>query len=792
MFAHHRKDDSNASGEVFHQCLRLAQWSGLADLGMALMILLVLVQEGRLEPALLWWMLLAAAVIGRMVLARLLLGQEPDAMARGARMLVALALAEAMVWAGGLLWAPAQSPWGAALQIVVSVVVFLGGAYVFGFRVQAWLAYALPLAVGQYVFLLRFGALSMPQVLVAWLLMVGLGALLAWAMRSAMTRLSAAGESAQRALAQAHVEMAQLQQSREQMHLALEALGAGVSEIAYEGDKRYYSYSGRYAEILGYVDREAFLKVHRFSAAVHPADRRRVLDARKAHRHAGIPFREEFRMLRADQSTIWVMGRGASVRDEQGRATRFVLAIVDITQRREAELALAESARQYRALLNASPSLIWTCDGRGTISFVSERACRLMYGYAPRDVVGRNVLEFNAPGVSRRDFLRSFRPVLRGQPVFDVGVQHYSAQGEIVSVTVSALPTRDDNGRIESVVGVVTDISAVKAREQELSVALRQQQALFDAAGEGIAFVRGGVIDGANRALAKMLGVSRQWLAQRPVADILAARESWESIVAATVDAGQANEAAIHEVALRAHEGSEGQTMDADGLAADAPPVHTVWCQLTSRLIQEGRGRGAASAASRSMVLVLTDITALKHREELAWYQANHDELTGLANRRALTEHARRLLSVAQRQNRLSAVLVMDLDGFKQVNDALGHAQGDALLRRVAVRLSAVLREYDVVARTGGDEFVALLPEVESEAVAMTVGEKMIAAATETLAHPEGDLHIHASVGLALFPADGEDFDALVQRADEAMYAAKASGKNQLCMASALGAGAGD
>ena len=107
-------------------------------------------------------------------------------------------------------------------------------------------------------------------------------------------------------------------------------------------------------------------------------------------------------------------------------------------------------------------------------------------------------------------------------------------------------------------------------------------------------------------------------------------------------------------------------------------------------------------------------------------------------------------------------MLVLDLDGFKDVNDLFGHAFGDTLLRRVALRLSGALREYDVVARTGGDEFVVLLPEIEQPSVATLVAEKLIGAASETLEGPGRSMRIHASVGVALFPNDGHDFDTLL------------------------------
>jgi diguanylate cyclase (GGDEF)-like protein/PAS domain S-box-containing protein len=403
------------------------------------------------------------------------------------------------------------------------------------------------------------------------------------------------------------------------------------------------------------------------------------------------------------------------------------------------------------------------CDDRGRLTFVSDRACRELFGYNPREVIGRPVWEFNADEFSRRDFLRRFAPVLHGRPLFDMEAVYRSKRGESLYMSVSALPTINAAGAIESVTGVCSDITAVKQRERELNVALRNQQAIFDAAGEGIAFVRRGRIDTANGALARMLGVTREALLGQPMADVLADHADWETIEHATSAAGIRGDAAIHEVMLRATDG------------------RTVWCQLTSREAGDGATR----------ILVLTDITALKRREELAWHQANHDELTGLPNRRLLVEHARRLLSVALRQRRQAALMVLDLDGFKEINDLFGHAYGDALLRRVAQRLSGVLRDYDVVARTGGDEFVVLLPEIEQPSVAVVVAEKLIAAASESLDVPGRSVRMHASVGVALFPGDGHDFDSLLAAADSAMYAAKAAGKNRYQLAGELAIGGG-
>jgi len=549
---------------------------------------------------------------------------------------------------------------------------------------------------------------------------------------------------------------AELNRSREQLRLALDAIDAGIADTNLITGERFYS--ARYFSILGQDDRDQFQKEHRLSDALHPEDRKRVMEARRRHTDSGAPLREECRLRRADGTYVWVILRGESVRGTDGRPTRLVISIVDTTEKRIAEHRLIDSERRYRALVEASPSLIWICDDKGRLTFVSDRACRDMFGAEPRELMGKHVADFTGPGFTRREFLRRFSPAMHGRPVFEMEAILRDVRGQPLSVNVSALPILNASGQIESVTGVCTDITAAKQRERELNIALRNQQAIFDAAGEGIVFVRNARIEGPNRALARMLGVTREALVGQPVEEILATRSDWETIDQATRAAAVRGEAAIHEVMLRANDG------------------RSVWCQLTSR--QAGDG-GA-------YILVLTDITSLKRREELAWHQANHDDLTGLPNRRQLGEHARRLLSVALKQRRLAAVLVLDLDGFKEINDLFGHSYGDGLLKRVALRLSGVLRDYDVVARTGGDEFVVLLPEIEQPSVAMVVAEKLIAAASENVENLGRSLRLHASVGVALFPGDGQDFETLLAAADSAMYAAKAAGKNRYQLAAEI------
>lgn len=749
------------AAELLRLALGLGRFTWLGNLAFGCAIVLVLAHDDRLLQGLAWWVVLASALLARAYLCLRLLADAALRARHGAALYAAMAVIEGLVWSAGLLVVPAPSALGALLQFVLSTVILIGTVLSFGPVRCAWFGQTVPLALGQALVLIVQPPALRDVVGLAWLLTVALSAVAAYWWRRVLVENLALREQADAAAHAQERDALELHRSREQLRLALDAIDAGVADTNLFTGERFFS--ARYAELLGYRDRAAFLHAHRFSAALHPDDRARVLHARRRHLEEGAPFREEFRLRTAAHDYVWVQARGESVRDAAGRATRFVMSIVDITERREAELRLAASERRYRALVEASPSLIWTCDAAGRLTFVSARACRELYGYEPREMIGRHVAEFNAPEFGRREFVRRFAPALRGRAVFDAEAIHLSRAGERVYVVVSALPVRDDSGRIEAVYGICSDITALKRRERELNAALRNQQLIFEAAGEGIAFVRDDRIESANGALAKMLGVTRERLVGRVVGEFLARPEEWDAVRRATLEAAARGEAAIHEAMLRAPAGTG----------------RSAWCQLTARQIGDDRG---------ATILVLTDITLLKRREELAWHQANHDELTGLPNRRLLVEHARRLLSVAMRQRRQAAVLVLDLDGFKEVNDVFGHAYGDALLRRVALRLASVLREYDVAARTGGDEFVVLLPEIEEAAVALRVAEKLVVAAREDLEAAGRSLRIHASVGVALFPDDGNDFEGLLARADAAMYAAKAAGKNRFRFASELAA----
>jgi diguanylate cyclase (GGDEF)-like protein len=184
------------------------------------------------------------------------------------------------------------------------------------------------------------------------------------------------------------------------------------------------------------------------------------------------------------------------------------------------------------------------------------------------------------------------------------------------------------------------------------------------------------------------------------------------------------------------------------------------------------------------VIAIIRNITARKTaQEELEraraqeQYLARHDPLTGLPNRRMFHDEVLRAVGRAERHGTQLGILFLDLDGFKAVNDDLGHEAGDELLRYVADRLLARVRKNDVVARLGGDEFTLAVEDVQGPQDMERLAEKVIEALSEPFRLGRGEARISASVGVCLYPQDGPDPDTLIRHADEAMYRAKRAGK---------------
>ncbi|MRD72345.1 diguanylate cyclase [Rhodocyclus tenuis] len=186
----------------------------------------------------------------------------------------------------------------------------------------------------------------------------------------------------------------------------------------------------------------------------------------------------------------------------------------------------------------------------------------------------------------------------------------------------------------------------------------------------------------------------------------------------------------------------------------------------------------AALTSALALALVFLYQRAQVRQQRAIEFLALHDSLTGLPNRHVLHGHLEKSVALAQRRHTRLAVLFIDLDHFKPINDRFGHPAGDAVLRQAASRLHHCIRDCDVAARLGGDEFVVLLTDIRSAEDAIHVAEKISAELTSPYTFGEDDIPVGASIGVAVFPDDGDSADAILQAADQAMYATKTGGRN--------------
>lgn len=200
------------------------------------------------------------------------------------------------------------------------------------------------------------------------------------------------------------------------------------------------------------------------------------------------------------------------------------------------------------------------------------------------------------------------------------------------------------------------------------------------------------------------------------------------------------------------------------------------WVLTTKVPLKDSKGRVLGTMG------ISHDITDRKNAQERIQYLAHHDPLTGLANRPLLQELLMQAIFLASRNGNLIAVLLVDLDRFKLVNDRFGHQAGDRLLEFVSNRINSCLRESDIVGRLGGDEFVVVLPDVSAARDAECVAQKLLRTVSRTFVVEGSECQIGASIGISLFPSHGNDLDSLLRAADLAMYQAKADGGGESCV----------
>ncbi len=441
-----------------------------------------------------------------------------------------------------------------------------------------------------------------------------------------------------------------------------------------------------------------------------------------------------------------------AVVDRQGRPWLLSDAQQELRERSELQRRFSE---QQTALLNALPAHIALLDARGKIIDANEawRHFGASHGMVdPDSGVGSNYLELcdAAPAdvVEAHETAAGIRAILAGE-ADSLSLEypcHEPDRPRWFNLVAAPLRSHPQGG----VVVMHIDITDRKLAEQDL----QRAASLFRASNDGVLITDpDGVIRDVNPAYTRISGFgSEELVGQR-----------------ASVHAGLNGPEVDHEIE---------QSLEArghwSGELRDRRKNGDVYVQKMSVSVVTGE-----HGQVLNYIIVVTDITRIKaHQAELDRV-AHHDALTGLPNRRLMTDRLEQALRYARRHGEALAVCYLDLDHFKPINDRCGHTTGDHVLIEVARRLEVGLRESDTISRIGGDEFVLLLPGIAGIGEVSQVLDRLLEALQKPLEVDGHTVSVSSSIGVALFPEDGEDADTLLRFADQAMYSAKASGRDR-------------
>jgi diguanylate cyclase (GGDEF)-like protein/PAS domain S-box-containing protein len=464
---------------------------------------------------------------------------------------------------------------------------------------------------------------------------------------------------------------------------------------------------------------------------------------------------------RRDGSTFRAEIRVTPARDAAGTLVEWIAIVDDVTERDEARTRLELAEARFRGLVENIPAVAYIADSdeHGTLRYVSPQIERLL-GRPAEAFLADHDLWYRC--IHPDDVVRvrdeEARAWASGVP-FDLEFRMLHRDGHELWVWDKEGLVGDGAEPPRFSQGVLIDVTPVRETESALADERHRAQRYLDIAGAIIVVLDGNArVSLLNRAGHELLGypdgalLGADWFdAAVPAADRAAARETYLQLLDGDADD------AVHESTVVTREGEQ----------------RVIAWRHTAMRGADGRATATMSSG--------VDLTERRAAEEQIAFLAYHDSLTGLPNRALLQEHLELALARARRQGQGVALLYLDLDGFKLVNDSLGHPAGDELLCHVTMRLQERRRGMDLLARQGGDEFLLLLADLDradAEGAARGVADGLLRALGKPFTISGAEFHIGASIGISLYPRDAADADELLRHADASMYEAKAAGRN--------------
>ncbi|NRF96063.1 EAL domain-containing protein [Paenibacillus frigoriresistens] len=497
------------------------------------------------------------------------------------------------------------------------------------------------------------------------------------------------------------------------------------------------------------IDNDLTVKLEEIFNFKHPDDRKRVFETFSLSDEAKTPYEIEYRIVRPNGEVRYV------VESTEFFSNGALGTIQDITENKNLRLQLIEEQQYYKSLFENNPDAVFSFNLHG--NFLScNSALQDMFGYSKEELLNGNfehLVEIGYLQKTQDHFMKTIRTRLP-QNYETTGIHK---NGEIIDLYITNIPIIINN-ELVGVYGIAKNITEKKAMEQSLLEAETKYRSIVEQSIVGVFIAQNEVFIYTNPQLNKMLGYNS-----------LIGLDILENI-------HPEDRSAFYRQVLSLSVGQSLQNISHRAIKQDGT---IIICEVHyTRILHQGK------IATVGTVL---DITDRRKTEELNHYLASHDYLTDLPNRRMFEDQLDKQLRMAQFYNKKLAVLLIDLDRFKIVNDTLGHSIGDALLKQFANKLNNCLGEGQTSYRLGGDEFCIVLTEVNNIYEIMSFSDKIIQITKEVFLIEDYELNVTISIGISMSPEDGDTVDSLLKNADTALYFAKSQGRDQAqCYSSSL------
>ncbi len=501
--------------------------------------------------------------------------------------------------------------------------------------------------------------------------------------------------------------------------------------------------------LLGYSPSDWIGNPRAWLDALHPDDRAHALQL-IVPRTPGTLLSGEYRLRAANGRYVWVRDEATLIVDDGGEPLYWQGFLKDITERKTAESELVALEKKYRSIVDNANDFIVSYDEQSRLTFVNQAFIR-RYGYSYDEALNLTVSDTIHPDDFKwvAEFIRRR---FRGEEVPDsYQIRTITRDGSVVHVDVSASPILDENGNTLAFQAIARDVSERHLSEQRLAESEQRYRSLFYHNPDAVfSFDPRGRCLAVNPACEVITGYTSDEILARPWSAFIVREDVKRTLrhFARTVR----GEAQTFEISIIRKTGRRAR------LNITTLPI-TVGSQIVG------------------IYGIAKDETDRRELEEQLAHQAFHDALTHLPNRNLFLDRLQHALARIERVQSLLAVLFLDLDNFKVINDSLGHEVGDQLLMNVAERLRGSMRSGDTAARLGGDEFILLLEGLHSVSEAEHVAQRIHDILKEPFFVGQREIFVTPSIGIAFSASSDDRPDELLRNADVAMYRAKRNGR---------------